>query len=571
MSCAEEAPTVAPAAVPPSSLADTKIYRSIVHFTVNKVELKLTAPWKTGKTSDSTATGFYIGNKRIVTNCHVVNNAASVRLERNGKPGTFKGIVLFISPMCDLAIVTVENDSFWDGLEYVEVDDEIPHLGEAVLAVGYPKGNKTVTVTRGVVSTVCLKDLSLLGMNPRLVCIQIDAAINPGNSGGPVIGVDSKKLVGVAFSHLRNAQLMCFIISAPVLRMFMSEYERVTIQNSFTRSIASNSVENEEGEDSMKSNDNSSSSSRNNTRVTNYGCLPEVGFYCDELKNVSLRKRFFGSKFHVDDFFGCLIMCVREFTPVTDVLKVDDVLLAVDGHPVSENGEVHFRNHEWLHFDWLISKKEFGSTVQFKILRKNEDAPNEIRELTVEVPIKRVKHLIPKILGVDFEPYWVVLGGLVFVKVSVPLIVQLGKDGDILKKYSSSVMKYEDEDIIVVVDVLSHFVNNSYRKYKWCRLMELNGAIVRSMEHLARMLHVLLDRNGTVETVAATSLHETPRDCDGFLELDFLRRPESMERRVAVFEIDEIKNTEEEILDKHKISSWCSPELLEGNKNENTI
>ena len=27
-----------------------------------------------------------------------------------------------------------------------------------------------------------------------------------------------------------------------------------------------------------------------------------------------------------------------------------------------------------------------------------------------------------------------------------------------------------------------------------------------------------------------------------------------------------LKNTEEEILEKHKISCWCSPELLEGNK-----
>ena len=462
----EGVPSEVRAAVAPPSMEDTKIYRSIIHFTVNKVELKLTAPWKTGKTSDSTASGFYIGDKRIITNSHVVNNAASVRLERNGKPGTFKGIVLFISPMCDLAIVTVENDAFWDGLECVEIDDEIPHLGEAVLAVGYPKVNKTVTVTRGVVSTVCLKDLSLLGMNPRLICIQIDAAINPGNSGGPVIGVDSKKLVGVAFSHLRNAQLMCFIISVPVLRMFLKEFERSNAKICISNASNVSSCKNSEG---VNPNDSSSSSDSgmktvSRTKVTNYGCLPEVGFYCDELKNVSMRKHFFGDKFQMDDFFGCVIMCVREFTPVSDVLKVDDVLLAVDGHPVSENGEFHFRNHEWLHFDWLISKKEFGSTVELKILRKKEDSPHEVNELVVQVPIKRVNHLIPKILGVDFEPYWIILGGLVFVKLSVPLIVQLGKDGETLKRYSTTVMNHEDEDIIIVVDVLSHFVNNSYRK-----------------------------------------------------------------------------------------------------------
>ena len=80
--------------------------------------------------------------------------------------------------MCDLAIVTVHNDSFWDDLPQVEFEDDVPYLGDAVLAVGYPRGNKTVTVTRGIVSTICLKDLSLCGMNPRLMCIQIGSFSN---------------------------------------------------------------------------------------------------------------------------------------------------------------------------------------------------------------------------------------------------------------------------------------------------------------------------------------------------------------------------------------------------------
>ena len=76
--------------------------------------------------------------------------------------------------------------------------------------------------------------------------------------------------------------------------------------------------------------------------------------------------------------------------------------------------------------------------------------------------------------------------------------------------------------------------------YKWFGLVVLFGVIVLS----------LFFRKSTKR----------------FLELDFLVRPEATERRVAVFEIAEIKATEDEILDKHKISCWCSPELLEGSK-----
>lgn len=395
------------------------IYRAVIHFTVNKVDLKLTSPWKTGSPKESTGTGFYIGDRRIITNSHVVRNASSIRVERNGKPGTFKGEVLFESEMCDLALVSVANDAFWEGLPTVEFEDEVPNLGDAVLAVGYPRGNKSVTVTRGIVSTVCLRDLSLLNFNPRLMCIQIDAAINPGNSGGPVVSVDSKKIIGVAFSHQVNAVLMSFIISVPVLKMFIGAYDR------------------------------------DHSR-TNFGCLPQAGFYCEELKNVSHRKFSLGNMFCSDNFYGCLINFVDKFSPSSEVVKVGDVLLEIDGCPVSESGEVLYRNHEWLPYDWLITKKIFGDTVRLKLLRHDSSgSPGEMLELDIEIPLIPMNHLIPRIFGVDLFPFWVIVGGLVFVKVSLPLISQIDKP-DYLRSLVRGLVKVEpDEEVVVAVDVIS--------------------------------------------------------------------------------------------------------------------
>jgi len=443
----------------------------------------------------------------------VVRNASSIRLERNGKPGTFKGELLCESEMCDLALVTVFNDAFWEDLPIVEFADEVPNLGDAVLAVGYPLGNKSVTVTRGIVSTVCLKDLSLTGLNPRLMCVQIDAAINPGNSGGPVISIDSKKIIGVAFSHRVNASLMSFIISVPVLHMFLAAYDR----------------------DQRK----------------NFGCLPETGFVCDELKNVSHRKLALGNKFCADNFYGCVVSSVNKFSPSSELVNVGDVLLEVEGCRVSENGEVFFRNQEWLPYDWLITKKSFGESVRIKLLRQDPSAGSgEMLELDIEVPLSPIIHLVPKILGVDLFPLWVIVGGLVFVKVSLPLILQIDKQAEYLRGFVRGVVKIEsNEDIIVVVDLLSHFVNNSYRKFKWQRLMTVNGEPVVNMQQL---VHVIAD----AKTDSGVSVRR-------FLELDFLTRPNAYERRVAVFDVVEMVSTEREILEKHKIPSWCSLELLE--------
>ena len=76
-------------------------------------------------------------------------------------------------------------------------------MDDTVVAVGYPLGAKSVTITRGVVSNVAMADLSLRRMNPQQLQVQIDAAINPGNSGGPVFNVDTCKVCSWAEALLR--------------------------------------------------------------------------------------------------------------------------------------------------------------------------------------------------------------------------------------------------------------------------------------------------------------------------------------------------------------------------------
>lgn len=76
---------------------------------------------------------------------------------------------------------------------------------------------------------------------------------------------------------------------------------------------------------------------------------------------------------------------------------------------VSENCEVLFRNHEWLPLEWLITKKSFGDDVKLKILRKNTDM-NTASEVYVNIKLNTPNHLIPRILNVDYHPYWVIIG-----------------------------------------------------------------------------------------------------------------------------------------------------------------
>jgi hypothetical protein len=63
-------------------------FNALIHFLTFSTELELSKPWQMKKPMVSTGTGFYIGNRRILTNSHVIRNATSLRVERHGQVRT---------------------------------------------------------------------------------------------------------------------------------------------------------------------------------------------------------------------------------------------------------------------------------------------------------------------------------------------------------------------------------------------------------------------------------------------------------------------------------------------------
>ena len=83
--------------------------------------------------------GFVIPGKRIITNAHVVADHTFVLVRKHGSPTKYRAEVQAVGHECDLAILVVESDEFWEGMTFLEFGD-IPFLQEAVAVVGYPQG-----------------------------------------------------------------------------------------------------------------------------------------------------------------------------------------------------------------------------------------------------------------------------------------------------------------------------------------------------------------------------------------------------------------------------------------------
>lgn len=63
-----------------------------------------------------------------------------VLIRKHGSPTKYRAKVQAVGHECDLAILVVENEEFWEGTNSLELGD-IPFLQEAVAVVGYPQGN----------------------------------------------------------------------------------------------------------------------------------------------------------------------------------------------------------------------------------------------------------------------------------------------------------------------------------------------------------------------------------------------------------------------------------------------
>ncbi len=143
-------------------------------------------------------TGFLIDRDgTVVTNAHVVGDAATVqvRFGEDGRRAT--GRVMGSDPSSDLAVVKIDASAAAGVTPLRFAADSTVSVGDAVVAIGNPFGLDR-TATAGIVSA---KGRSIEAPNGFSIsgAIQTDAPINPGNSGGPlldragrVIGVNSQ-------------------------------------------------------------------------------------------------------------------------------------------------------------------------------------------------------------------------------------------------------------------------------------------------------------------------------------------------------------------------------------------
>jgi S1-C subfamily serine protease len=174
-------------------------------------------PWAKQASTEVTGSGVIIEGRRILTCAHVVMYASQIQVQANQSGDKLPGKVEAIAPGIDLAVIKLDDESFFDTHPPLAESRKLPQNRDMVMAYGYPLGGTSLSITKGIVSRIEFTPYSYPVSGLR---VQVDAAINPGNSGGPAVVDD--KMIGLAFSRLGGpAENVGYIIPCEEIDLFL--------------------------------------------------------------------------------------------------------------------------------------------------------------------------------------------------------------------------------------------------------------------------------------------------------------------------------------------------------------
>eukprot|EP00123_Amoebidium_parasiticum_P017530 comp23888_c0_seq1/m.41949 comp23888_c0_seq1/g.41949 ORF comp23888_c0_seq1/g.41949 comp23888_c0_seq1/m.41949 type:complete len:589 (-) comp23888_c0_seq1:319-2085(-) len=411
---------------------------SVVKIYAVTVSPNYIQPWTMKPQKESTGSGFAIAGRRLLTNAHVVANQSSVMVRKHGSSKKYPAQVAHVGHECDLAILHVPDDTFWDDLPYLEFG-ELPELQDRIVVIGYPAGGDTVSLSAGVVSRVELQQYAHGASH--LLAIQIDAAINPGNSGGPAIR--GEKVVGVAFQHLPGAENIGYVIPIPIIAHFLQDIARHGKYTGFCR----------------------------------------FGFFAQALENMGLR-RYLGIPQEKEG--GILVTRTLPLHHAHEVLRKDDVIFSIDNVSLASDGTINFRHRERITFDYLLINKYLGDRVALQIWRDRQ--PQEVR-----LRVSPVKPLVA-INEYDRTPSYFIHAGLTFIPLVQPYLHEWGDDWfntsprKLSLKAQHGVAEFEDQQIVVLSMVLVDEINYEFQSMTQVQVLRFNNEAVRNLRHLKEMV-----------------------------------------------------------------------------------
>jgi S1-C subfamily serine protease len=409
-------------------------------------------PWTKQAPIDATASGVVIDGKRILTNAHVVLYATQVQIQANAAGDKVPATVVAVAPGIDLAVLQLDDPTFFDTHPAIKRASELPQIKDAVLAYGFPTGGSSLSITKGIVSRIEFVPYNLPTSGLR---IQVDAAINPGNSGGPAIAGD--KMIGLAFSKLGgDTQNIGYIIPNEEVDLFLKD-------------IADG----------------------------HYDGKPAMYDELQTLENPALRDYL-----KLDKSVEGMVVHRPYEGDASYPLKEWDVITRIGDTPIDNEGMVKIDKDLRVSFRYLIQKQAENGKLALTLVRAG-------KSMKVQLPVTAEYPTLVSDLHGAYPPYFI-YGPLVFSRATWQMVSGIESNANMLRALgfmkSPLVTRALDppdanlEELVVISSpFFPHKLSTGYSNPAGSVVYAVNGTRIKSLAHLVAVLRDLKDPFVTVE------------------------------------------------------------------------
>jgi len=387
-------------------------------YTVSKIPQYAT-PWNSNM-KRSHGSGAIISGNRILTNAHVVANETFIEVKRHGDTKRYQAKVEYISHQADLAILTLEDKSFFKGTKALAFDG-LPLIQQEIAVYGFPMGGNSISVSTGIVSRI--EHTRYAHSREIFLSIQIDAAVNPGSSGGPAIS--DGKIVGVVMQQISKSQSIGYIVPVEVIKHFLKDI-----------------------------------------KDKKYDGYPHLGIDTQMMDNDAIR-----AVYKIPDgVSGVLVIDISENSSLYKKIKKGDILLAIDGNKIQNDGTVEFREHQFTSYKYYVDKKQLGEKISLDILRAGK------RE-RLELTLKNIAddNLFVNTLEHDVMPNYYIYGGYVFTPLSRNLIMNSRSTLLELRQAANKWSSPQQEEAVILLKVLASKISRGNHSFSLWMIDKVDG------------------------------------------------------------------------------------------------
>lgn len=419
-------------------------------------------PWQTNKILKFTGSGAIIQGNQIITSAHVVAGGKLIEVRKENDPKKYIAKLKYISHQVDIAILEVEDQSFFDNTSYLKLSTDVK-ARDSVTVVGYPIGGNNISTTTGVVSRI--EQQYYVYSGEKFLAIQIDAAVNSGNSGGPAVN-SKNELIGIAMMTKKKANNISYIVPTEIINTVLEDTKDGKIDG-FNRVLT----------------------------------------YVANIEN-NVLKEYYG----LNNGNGAIVGIVDQYETQ---IKLDDIVLSIDGKLIANNGTIASK-YGRISFAHVFHTKQMGESIELDILRDK-------KLIKVKLAIKQTPKLIN--YEYDKQSRYIIFGGLAFSPITSNYLRTLTnfESTQIKKKlYAKKVEKDFTEAVTMLPSLFPHSVNRGYSS--WASVVKnVNGIRIKNFKHFTEVLDYITDKYIKIEFMQnATVILDSQKARNSFKDIQYI-------------------------------------------------